>query len=415
MFPLTVQSGKRHLVNASGNPFLVHGDSPWSLIANLSREDAVLYLDDRQARGFTTILVNLLEHKFSASPPRNFYGDAPFTTAGDFSTPNNAYFNHADYVLARAQERGFLVLLAPAYLGVGGGDEGWYSEMTSSGTTKLTTYGRFIGTRYSVFSNILWVNGGDYRPPNKALTRAVAEGIRATNATALQTAHCDRNNPALDYWRGETWLKVNTSYTGTDTATQAIAQYQQPEQMPFFLIEAYYENENSVTLAGLRTQAYVTMFSGGCGHMFGNSPIWHFDSLGASNGGWKANLNSAGARSMTVLKGLFDTIRWDLLAPDISNTFLTAGAQSGSNKAAAALASDQSFGAIYTPNARTLTVDLSRLSGPNVRARWFDVSNGAFTTISGSPFANNQSRNFVTPGNNAGGQGDWVLLLESVP
>lgn len=398
-------------MNASGNPFLVHGDSPWSLIANVSREDAVLYLNDRQARGFNTLIINLLEHRFSFNPPRNFYGDAPFTTSGDFSTPNEAYFAHADYVLARAQERGFLVLLAPAYLGVGGDEEGWYQEMSSSGVTKLTTYGRYIGTRYGVFSNILWTDGGDFNPPNKAFTRAVAEGIRATNATALHTAHCVRNTAALDFWRGESWLKVNNTYVSDNVAAKAIGQYQQPEQMPFFLIEGYYEG--SIPIASVRNQAYATLLSGGCGHVFG-SGVWHFDSLGSGGGGWKNNLNTPGAQQMTVLRNLFNAIRWDLLVPDIANQFLTGGVSSADDKACASLASNQSFGAIYVPTSRTLTVNLARLTGPNVRARWFDVVSGAYTTVSGSPFANNQARSFTTPGNNSGGDQDWVLLLESV-
>ena len=92
----------------------------------------------------------------------------------------------------------------------------------------------------------------------------------------------------------------------------------------------------------------------------------------------------------------------------------SAGVGTGDSKAAAALAAGGSFGAIYTPTARTLTVNLARLAGPNVRARWFDVSNGTYTTVSGSPFANGQTRDFVTPGANAGGQADWVLLLESI-
>jgi hypothetical protein len=54
---------------------------------------------------------------------------------------------------------------------------------------------------------------------------------------------------------------------------------------------------------------------------------------------------------------------------------------------------------------------MSKLSGP-MTARWFDPTNNTFTAIAGSPFANSGSRHFTPPGNNSGGDGDWVLLLE---
>ena len=39
-FPLRIPAGKRHLEDAAGQPFLLHGDAAWSLIAQLTREDA---------------------------------------------------------------------------------------------------------------------------------------------------------------------------------------------------------------------------------------------------------------------------------------------------------------------------------------------------------------------------------------
>jgi len=135
-FPLTHQSGERFLREASGKPFFFHGDTSWSLIAQVTKQDAEQYLEDRRQKGFTVILVNLLEHEFSDKAPANIYGDAPFATAGDFSSPNEAYFAHADWVLQKANEKGLLVLLAPAYLGYGGGSEGFYQEMVASSTSR---------------------------------------------------------------------------------------------------------------------------------------------------------------------------------------------------------------------------------------------------------------------------------------
>ncbi len=68
----------------------------------------------------------------------------------------------------------------------------------------------------------------------------------------------------------------------------------------------------------------------------------------------------------------------------------------------------------YMPSLRPLKVDLSQLSGA-VTARWYDPSRGSFSKIEGSPFANSGQRYFIPPGNNADGDGDWVLVLETQP
>jgi hypothetical protein len=52
------------------------------------------------------------------------------------------------------------------------------------------------------------------------------------------------------------------------------------------------------------------------------------------------------------------------------------------------------------------------MGGP-VTARWYDPSCGTFFEISGSPFHNSGQSYFVPPGNNADGDGDWVLVLEA--
>lgn len=50
-FPLSVSADHRHLQDAQGKPFFITGDAAWSLIAQLSREDADKYLrlDARRA------------------------------------------------------------------------------------------------------------------------------------------------------------------------------------------------------------------------------------------------------------------------------------------------------------------------------------------------------------------------------
>jgi len=417
-YPLDVPSGKRYLRDASGKPFLIHGEAAWSLIAQLTREKAELYFKDRQDRGFNTVLVSLIEHKFATNAPANIYGQPPFLRAGDYRTPNEQYFAHADWVLRRAAERGFLVLLVPSYMGSGGGSEGWYQAMTANGPAKLHLYGQYLGQRYRKFDNILWVHGADYNPPSKALVRAIAEGIREFDPDALHSAQCAPETPAIEYWQGEAWLSVNSIYSYGPVYSTALAQYARPEHMPFFLIESAYENEHDMTDQRLRTQAYHAILSGAAGQIFGNNPIWHFDGPGLYPApvSWQQAMGSKGAQSMTHLRSLLSALPWWLLEPDSGNLFLTSGFRSGFDRAVAACATDRSFAIVYLPSLRKITLNLNRLAGPQIGAQWYDPANGEFLDIEGSPFPASGSQSFTRDaGQNSAGSEDWALILNSQP
>ena len=78
----------------------------------------------------------------------------------------------------------------------------------------------------------------------------------------------------------------------------------------------------------------------------------------------------------------------------------------------AARTPDGTLAIAYIPSSRAVTVDLSTFSG-SVTARWYDPTAGTFTSASESPFPNAGSQQFTTPGTNAGGDDDWVLVLEA--
>ena len=408
-FPLHVED--RHLVDAAGNPFLVQGDSAWSLIAQLNREDTQTYLDDRKARGFNTLLISLVEHRFASRAPANIYGDAPFVRAGDFSTPNEAYFEHADWVLNRARQMGFLILLTPAYLGFDGGAEGWYADLSGASDATLTNYGRFVGARYGSLGNIVWVHGGDYDPPQRRVVRLIAAGVAAVDAIGLATAHGAPETAPGEFWRGEAWLSFDNVYSYNAIDAQAKAAYQRLPTRPFILIETAYENEHGTTGKSIRTAAYTALLEGAAGNVFGNNPIWHFNSPtgpGSNGTQWKTALGQPGSTSMTRLWSVIGALRWWTLEP-ATDRVMTSGAAPGG---VAALARDRDFALAYLPSTRTIRVDLGLLAGPSVAATWINPANGTRTGAPGSPLAAGASQS-LTPPASGNPDGDWVLLLES--
>jgi hypothetical protein len=418
VFPLKLAPGQRYLVDQTGRPFLMVGDSPWEIVTMLGNADAVAYMDDRVAKGFNTFLVELFEHT-TASPfgvpdqagNHPFLGKLPGSTYADFTTPNDAYFAHVEEIVSLAQARGGLVLFTPAYLGYKGGAEGWYQEMVANGTDRLTAFGNYVGRRFARFPNILWVDGGDCNPPNKALTRAVVDGIKAFDPQHLHTVHAADGTSGLDYWPGEPWLDVDTVYddigiTNVAIYVRARTEYTRADWKPFFLIEACYESGNCGGEVLIRQQAYESLLTGAFGQIYGHGALWDFDP------GWRTAMQSQGAFDMSRVKALFAARRWDRLIPDVDQTFLTAGAGTGSAHASAAWASDGKFAFVYTPALRDLTVDLSRLAGP-VTARWYDPTNGTFSAAAAAPLPNAGSYTFRPTRNNARAKTDWVLVLET--
>src|SRR5215472_16325716 len=112
LYPVRIGPNHRHLVDQSGNPFLVQGDAPWSLISGLTREEAEGYLETRRRQGFNSVIV-------------------------------------------KAAEKGIQVFLAPIYLGYIGTDEGWIEEAIANGPEKCRAWGRYVGKRYRAFDNLV--------------------------------------------------------------------------------------------------------------------------------------------------------------------------------------------------------------------------------------------------------------------
>jgi hypothetical protein len=411
-FPLKISTDGRHLVDQNNVPFLIVGDAAWSLIAQLDDADAAYYLADRQSRGFNTIIVNLIEHKYATNAPADYYGNQPFTTPGDFSTPNDAYFAHVDWVISQAASYGILVILYVDYLGYNCDDEGWWQEMLNSGTTKCQAYGSYIGNRYKNFPNILWASGADVNPSTCGVTseiQSVVKGIKSQDTNHLHTADCSSPNTAYDCFN-YSWLNVNLVYynTGCDSFAYYTNHGYTQVVKPLYFNEGKYEGEGA-TQQCLDIQAYTAVLGGTIGNVAGNNPIWCFNApncLSGHGGTWQNALGLQGSVNQANFGAFFQSIPWYNLVPDYSHTVLTSGYGnlSDSNYVPCARTNDGKYIVAYLPTRSTVTIDMSKISTSQVTARWFNPSTAQYTNI--GTFSNTGTQPF-TPN----GSGDWVLLL----
>jgi hypothetical protein len=434
VFPLKASANGRYLVDQNGVPFLIMGDAPQTIIGNVSVADATVFLNDRKARGFNTVWINLVCRTVAyacTTDGSTFDGIPPFTTADDLSTPNETYFARADAILNVAKSLNMLVILDAIDTG------GWMTTLESNSLATVRTYGQYVGNRYKNFDNVIWMSGNDFNSwhidSDDSKVRAVALGIKDVDTRHLHTIELDYLNYSSSSLDDSTWAPIiglEAAYTYYPTYYEVLKDYNRPSFLPVFMVEGYYEGEDlfgadpDVPLRQ-RRQEYWAALSGATGQLFGNHYSWTFLP------GWQSNLNTPGANQFSYLISLLQTRPWFSLIPDQAHKYLTSGygtyatltpattpsginSITGNDYATAAATSDGSLVIAYLPTLRTVAVDLSQLSGPSV-ARWFDPTLGTYVSIPGGPFPNSGSTAFTPPGTHADGSGDWVLVLESNP
>jgi hypothetical protein len=179
-------------------------------------------------------------------------------------------------------------------------------------------------------------------------------------------------------------------------------EYDRTPTLPFFAIESTFENEHSSTMTLLASQSLWLMLGGGAGANFGNYPVWHFEA------GWtgSSGIGSPGSIQQGRIGDLVRSRAWWRFVPDYSNTVVTAGrgSLSSAGYVPASRTSDGETVMAYVPGGNAITVDMSKISGSDVKAWWFNPASGASTLIGIYPASG--ARNFTPPGNS------YVLVLD---
>ncbi|HUA06327.1 MAG TPA: DUF4038 domain-containing protein [Solirubrobacteraceae bacterium] len=459
-FPVKVSSNGRYLETASGAAWLMVGDSPQSLIGDLSESKADAYFADRESHGFNAVWINLICAAYTAcnSDGTTYDGIAPFTNSCgggcpgnyDLADPNPTYFARAHQYVADAEADGIEVILDP--IETSGCQGSWDATLKNNGNGTVGSgnpdyaYGAYLGNEFKDLPNVMWQSGNDFQCYTNSTYDAdalsVAEGIQSTDPSAIQSlelAYCSGGgdtcigysslDDTTDNWTGV--LTLNESYTYSPMYAEDLHAYNQSPTMPMILGESNYEDEQNggtdgcndpstgASLRNCRLAEWWTMTSGGAGQLYGHHLSWQI-----TNSTSLSSLDTAGVTELgyqtTLLNGLGE---WYNLVPDQSHTLVTAGRGScpstgsivGVNCVTAAETPDKTLALAYLPDPggtlSTITVNLAQMAG-STTARWFDPTNGTFTSISGSPFTNSGSHSFTPPGNNSAGDADWVLVLQ---
>src|SRR5690606_28976121 len=171
---LRMSAGKRNVVHADGKPFLVVGDTPWSIPFRAQPDEVKVYAEDRQRKGFNTALLMSLQPDRYAEGPEQRGVAAGYARAftdlpdGHLNQLKTEYFQYLDSLIAILIDHEIVPVYQPVFHGFG-----WKGK-TVLGTTadpaEYARYCRYLVARYGSYPSF-WLIMGDgmrYDPRVKA-------------------------------------------------------------------------------------------------------------------------------------------------------------------------------------------------------------------------------------------------------
>lgn len=433
---LKVSDNKRFLVTADGQPFFYLGDTAWELFHRLNREEADKYLEDRAKKSFTVIqAVAIAELEGHADP--NPYGHLPLvdldpTTPAVKDGPANDYWDHVDYIVDKANALGLHIGFLPTW--------GRFWRDTGNNRKPLFTaanaevYGEWLGRRYKDKS-IIWILGGDRdiaTEEQKEIIRAMARGLHKGDGGAhLRTFHPPGGGGSSKWFHDDDWLDFNMrqnghvpEFTGRYDATRV--DYDRTPIKPVVDGEPIYEDhpvsfkakELGHSIAGdIRRTLYWDLFTGACGYTYGHHSVWQMWSPGknpinAPLMPWFEAIHQPGAGQMQYGRWLIESRPVLTRIPDDSiiatNRVPTSIPGAGRYRFVATRDTDGTYAMIYAPVGRKFKVRMDKITGPKVKAWWFNPRDGKATAV--GEFPNTGEREFTPP--DYGEMIDWVLVLD---
>ncbi len=423
---LKVSENHRYLVTARGEPFFWLGDTAWELFHRLNREEADRYLRNRAALRFTVVQAVALAELDGTGAP-NAYGNVPLVDR-DPTRPVEAYFQHVDWVVARANELGIVVAMLPTW------GSGWHDGKPIFNRTNAEVYGEWLGRRYRGAS-LVWVLGGDRpveTPEQLEVLRAMARGLRKGDGGAhLMTFHPPGANSSSTWLHNEPWLDFNMrqnghvlEYAGRYEKTRA--DYDRQPVKPVLDGEPIYEDHpvdfnagrlgHSVS-ADVRRPLYWDLFCGAFGHTYGHHSVWQMwdpqrPPINNPLMPWTEAILQPGAAQMQHGRALMESRPFltRIPADDVlmEGSIRSAMPGSGVYHFSATRDTDRTYAMVYAPVGRPFAVRLEALKASRIKAWWFNPRTGK-ATQAGSFAAKGEKRfNTPTPGELL----DWVLVLD---
>ncbi len=429
--PIQISENKRFFTQSEGTPFFWLADTAWELFHRTDREEAEYYLDIRAKQGFNVVQAVALAEIDGLNDP-NVYGEKPFVTVEPMVF-NEKYWEHVDYIIDLAAEKGIHVALLPTW-----GDKvfknNWGVGPEIFNEKNAFEFGKWIGARYAGRKNLIWVLGGDRNPRKDSddieVWNRMAAGIGASSKKEnpiIKTYHPQPHRPggSSSWFHEAGWLDFNMHQTGhcPNQPTYKIIghDYGLNPTKPTLDGEPLYEEHpncfNAKELGyskaeDIRRIMYWNVFAGGAGQSYGCHAVWQMFTLDRQpiNGPlkpWKISLELPMANQVKYLKNLMLSQSYFSRIPDQS--MIMEEQEDDEHYVIATRDKEGSFAMVYFPTGKTIKVDFSALQGNELQAKWFDPRTGVSFPYEKENLK--KGENTIQPPSSGMGQ-DWVLVVE---
>jgi hypothetical protein len=420
---LKICANHRFLEFENGKPFFYLGDTAWELFHRLDKKDSEKYLENRREKGFTVIQAVALAELDGLNTP-NMEGEKPLFDNNP-NKPNEKYFEHVDWVIHQAAEKGLFIGLLPTW-----GDKvdkKWGVGPVIFNKENAFSYGRWIGNRYKNEPNIIWIIGGDRQGggANFEVWNAMATGIKSVDKNHLMTFHPSGGSSSSQWFQNEDWLDFNMMQTGHSERSYAAyitllkPDYQKKPTKPAFDGEPRYEDHpvnwqpeifGWFDDADVRQAAYWDLFTGGFGHTYGCHAIWQMLTPGRTPVGfarhyWYDDLDLPGACDMLYVRRLMESRPMTERIP--FQELITNAYMPETDYIAATKGKDYAF--VYIPTGWGAGINLEKLGWKNSVVWWYNPRTGEATKL--KELVNSGIQEFAPE---KGGRGnDWILVIDN--
>ena len=231
---LRMSDGKRNVIHADGKPFLVVGDTPWSIPFRATTDQVKIYAADRMKKGFNAALLMSVQPDMYAegSEARNtvlgFARGFADLHEGHLNKLNPDYFQYLDSLMQILVDHGIVPVYQPVFHGFGWKGKTVLGPVADPG--EYARYCRYLVARYGSMP-AFWLVSGDAH----GLDRGVKPGGEMIEKwDCYQQPTGIHYNPADDYlaswangdssrcfhynrsYQDEPWLDFQWAQTGHD-------------------------------------------------------------------------------------------------------------------------------------------------------------------------------------------------------
>ncbi len=345
--------------------------------------------------------------------------------------PDNDYWDHADYIIRRANELGMYVGLLPTW------GSYWHDGNNPPfNPDNARRYGEWIARRYQN-DKVIWVLGGDRIPENdrqREIIRAMAQGLRSGDGGKhLITYHPGGGWGSADFFHDEEWLDFNMRQNGHNNQYGSYyrtrVDYDRQPVKPIIDGEPIYEDHpisfdarhrGYSIAADCRRAIYWDLFNGACGHTYGHHAVWQFYKPGFRYPinhplmPWWEAIRQPGAEQMQYARRLMESRPFLTRIPATNEVLVQPdddiGYMPGEGRAhfAATMDLDGTYLMVYAPVGRRFGVRTSVLSEGKLKGWWFNPRNGK--SHSAGRIERGENVSFISP--TPGEETDWVLVID---